>query len=101
MSDEQKEIWKGIFLPEVVYGKAIIGPPNMPPEITKTLRDAFAAAVTDPQFAEGLEKIQGQPISLMRGEKAQELVEKTLAAFKAQLPRYNELRAQVYRYIVR
>ena len=101
MSDEQKEIWKGIFLPEVVYGKAIIGPPNMPPAITKTLRDAFEAAVTDPQFAEGLEKIQGQPVSLMRGEKAQALMDETLAAFKTQLPRYNELREQVYRYIVR
>lgn len=101
MNDEQKKLWSGIFLPEVVYGKAIIGPPNMPPEIAKTLRDAFANAVLDAKFAEGLEKIQGQPVSLMRGERAQQLVSETQESFKEQLPRYNELREQVYRHVTR
>ncbi len=73
-TDEQRELWKAIYLPEVLYAKGIIGPPNMPAEITKVLRDAYVNAVTDPAFAEGLEKIQGQPVALIRGEKLQELV---------------------------
>lgn len=101
LTDEQKEVWKGIFLPEVIHGKAIIGPPNMPPEIAKVLRDTYAAAVTDPAFGEGLEKIQGQPAFLMRGEKLQELVAEATASFKEQLPRYNQLRQQVYGWLKR
>jgi tripartite-type tricarboxylate transporter receptor subunit TctC len=96
LNDEQKEVWKGIFLPEVIHGKAIIGPPNMPGEIAKALRDTYATAVSDPAFGEGLEKIQGQPAFLMRGENLQDLVADATKSFKEQLPRYNEIRQQVY-----
>jgi tripartite-type tricarboxylate transporter receptor subunit TctC len=85
----------------VIYAKGIIGPPNMPAEIAKVLRDAYVAAVTDPAFAEGLEKIQGQPVALIRGEKLQELVADSAKSFKEYLPRYNEIRDQVYRYLTR
>lgn len=101
LTDEQKEIWKGIFLPEVINGKAIIGPPNMPADVAKVLRDSYAAAVSDPGFGGGLEKIQGQPAFLMRGEKLQELVAEATVSFKEQLPRYNEIRQQVYDRLIR
>ncbi len=101
LTDEQKEIWKGIFLPEVINGKAIVGPPNMPANITKVLRDTYATAVTDPEFGHGLEKIQGQPASLLHGEKLQKLVADSTKSFKEQLPRYNEIRQQVYDWLKR
>jgi hypothetical protein len=101
LSDEQKAIWSGLFLPDVLSGKSIAGPPNMPPEIAKVLRDSFAAAVSDPTFAKGLEKLQGQPVALIRGEKLQELVADATKSFKEHLPRYNELRQQVYDRLMR
>lgn len=100
-TDEQRELWKAIYLPEVLYAKGIIGPPNMSPELTKVLREAYVTAVTDPVFAEGLEKIQGQPVALIRGEKLQELVADSAKSFKEYLPRFNQVRDQVYRYLTR
>jgi tripartite-type tricarboxylate transporter receptor subunit TctC len=98
LNEEQREIWEGIFLPEVLCGKNIVGPADMPAELTQVLRDAYADAVNDPEFAQGLEKIQGEPPSLIRGEDLQRMIVKSTAAFKKQLPRYEEIRQQVYDY---
>lgn len=96
LSDEQKELWQGLYLPEVLSGKGIAGPPKMSADVAKVLRDAYANALGDAEFASGLEKIQGQPIALIRGEKMQELVVASARSFEKQLPRYNDIRQQVY-----
>jgi hypothetical protein len=96
MSPEQRSLWEGLYLPEVLFGKAIAAPPNMPPELTKVLRDAYVNALNNPEFAQGLEKIQGQPIALLRGEKMQEIMDNATVAFAKDLPRFNEVRQQVY-----
>ena len=101
LNDEQKALWKGMYLPDVLSGKGIAAPPNMSPDIAKVLRDTYAIALTDAEFAKGLEKLQGQPIALIRGEKLQELVIESTQAFREHLPRYNELRQKVYDRIVR
>lgn len=101
LNDEQKAIWEGIYLPDVLSGKSISGPPGIPPGIAKVLRDAYADAANDATFAKGLEKIQGQPVALIRGEKLQDLVVEASRSFKEQLPRYNEIRQQVYDRLVR
>jgi tripartite-type tricarboxylate transporter receptor subunit TctC len=96
MTPEQRDLWNGIYLPEVLFGKGIAGPPNMSPELTKTLRDAYANALKDPEFAAGLEKIQGQPIALLTGEAVQPLMEEATEAFTKYLPQFNDIRQQVY-----
>lgn len=96
LNNEQKEIWKGMVLPEVVSGKGIVGPPNMPAEITKAIRDAYAKAVSDPEFAAGLEKIQQQPVTLVKGDKYEQLVAEYTAAFKKEVPKYKEMQQKVY-----
>jgi hypothetical protein len=101
LTDEQKEIWEGIYLPEVISGKNIAGPADMPAELTDVLRDAYATAVNDPEFAKGLEKIQGEPPSLIRGEDLQRMISKSTVAFKKQLPHYEKIRQQVFDYIVK
>ena len=101
LNAEQQALWRGIYLPDVLSGKSISGPSGMPAGIAKALRDSYAEAVTDPTFAKGLEKIQGQPAALLRGERLQELVVEASRSFKEQLPRYNEIRQQVYDRIVR
>jgi tripartite-type tricarboxylate transporter receptor subunit TctC len=101
LNDEQKRLWRGIYLPDVLSGKGIAGPPNMPPEITKVLRDAYVAALKDPGFAKGLEKLQGQPVALINGEKLQHLVVEATKDFKEYLPRYKEVRQKVYDKVVR
>ena len=101
LNDEQKALWRGIYLPDVVSGKGIVGPANMRPEIVKVLRDTYATALTDPDFAKGLEKLQGQPVALIRGEKLQEIVVEATKDFKEYLPRYTDLRQQVYDRLVR
>ncbi len=100
MNDEQRKIWSAIYLPEVLSGKAMAGPPNMPPAITKALRDAYIKALSDPEISAQLAKLQGQPVDLIRGERMQELVTEASAAFKKSLPLYKELRQQVYDKII-
>ena len=101
LNDEQKALWKGIYLSDVLSGKGIAAPPNMKPEIAQVLRDTYAAALSDADFVKGLEKLQGQPVALIRGEKLQAMVVESTHDFKAMLPRYNEIRQQVYDRIVR
>ncbi len=101
LNDEQKALWRGIYLPDVVSGKGIVAPPNMRPEIAKVLRDTYAAALNDPDFAKGLEKLQGQPVALIRGEKLQEIVVEATKDFKEYLPQYNDLRQKVYDKLVK
>ena len=101
LNDEQKALWRGIYLPDVVSGKSIVGPANMRPELVKVLRDSYAAAVTDPDFVKGLEKLQGQPVALIRGENLQDIVVEATKDVKQYLPQYNELRQKVYDKLVK
>ncbi len=96
LNAEQKALWQGIVVPEVLHGKGIAGPPKMPAAITKVLRTAYAKALADKTFAEGVEKIQRQPVAVIHGEKLQRLMITYTAAFKKQLPRYKEIRQQVF-----
>ncbi|MDX1485098.1 MAG: hypothetical protein R3229_11520 [Alphaproteobacteria bacterium] len=96
LTPEQKELWEGIVLPGIIYGKAMIGPPGLPPDITEVLRTAYQKATEDPGFAKGLEKIQGQPIIFIHGAKMQRMITKATAAFKKTLPRIDGLRAKIF-----
>jgi hypothetical protein len=100
MNEEQRKIWSAIYLPEVLTGKAMAGPPKMPPAIAKALRDAYFKALSDPEVSAQLAKLQGQPVALVRGERMQELVTEASAAFKEAVPLYNELRKQVYDKVI-
>jgi len=96
LTPEQKELWEGIVLPEVIAGKGITAPPGLPADITKVLRDAYETAMKDKDFVAGLEKIQGQPAALINGAKMQELVTRATASFKKQLPNFKQIRIDVY-----
>jgi tripartite-type tricarboxylate transporter receptor subunit TctC len=96
LNDEQKALWKGIFLPEVISGKGITAPPGTPDAIVKVLRAAYAKALHDPKFSSGLVRIQRQPVAFIGGEKMQKLVTEGTEAFKKQLPNFKEVRQQVY-----
>jgi tripartite-type tricarboxylate transporter receptor subunit TctC len=98
MNEEQRAIWGGVYLTEVLYGNGISGPPNMPPEVTEALRDSYAKALRDPKFAQDLERIQDQPISHLPGEKMQQLVKDSTESFKKSLPVFKQLRAEVYHH---
>ncbi len=101
LNEEQKALWKGLYLPYVMMGKGFAGPPNMSPDIAKVLRDAYLTALADADFAKGLTKLQGQPVGLVRGEKLQEMVVEASKAFKEQLPHYKKIRQQIYDRFVR
>lgn len=96
LNDDQKAMWQGIVLPEVLSGKGIAAPPNLPAGITKALRTAYLKALKDPAFVKGLERIQRQPVAIIPGEKMQKLMIEYTAAFKKELPRYKKVRQQVF-----
>jgi hypothetical protein len=96
LTPEQKELWEGIVLPEVISGKGITAPPALPAEITKVLRESYEKALKDAPFVSGLEKIQGQPAAFIDGAKMQQLVNKATVAFKKHLPNMKTVRNEVY-----
>ncbi|MDX1484427.1 MAG: hypothetical protein R3229_08100 [Alphaproteobacteria bacterium] len=96
LNAEQKAIWEGIVVPEVLQGKGISGPPNMPGEVTKALRASYVRALKDPGFAKGLERIQRQPVALIPGDDLQKMVVSYSAAFKKQVDNYKKIQQQVY-----
>lgn len=96
LTPEQQDIWRGTVLPGIIYGKAIVGPPDMPPEITEVLRQSYETAVKDPAFAAGLEKIQGQPVLFLHGARMQSMMAEATVSFKKYLPKIQVLREQVY-----
>jgi tripartite-type tricarboxylate transporter receptor subunit TctC len=62
-----------------IFGRPFFAPPNLPPEITKYLRQAFADLAGDPQFKAAAEKAK-LDITYMPGEKVQEQVQELNAA---------------------
>ena len=96
MTDEQKKIWRAIILSQVLTGKALATSPGTPPAVVKILRESYVAALKDPEFAAGIEKIQQEPIALYPGEKLQQTIETSFAEFKADLPEYKKLQKEVY-----
>jgi uncharacterized membrane protein YgcG len=66
----------------------------------KILRDAYIAAFKDADFVAGVEKIQQEPADVIPGDKLQEMVETSLAEFKAELPEYKALQKKIFeRYV--
>jgi tripartite-type tricarboxylate transporter receptor subunit TctC len=76
-SDEQRQILRLIFARQAM-GRPFVGPPNIPPERAKTLRDAFMATMQDKDFLADTAKAQME-ITPVDGEKVQALVKEIYA----------------------
>lgn len=74
-SDEDKQILSLIFEPQRM-GRPIFGPPGIPADRLKALRDAFDAFVKDPAVLAESEKTQTEIYKPMRGEDMAKLVER-------------------------
>jgi tripartite-type tricarboxylate transporter receptor subunit TctC len=59
-------------------GRSLIGPPEIPAERLKTLRDAFSAMAKDPDFVADIRKLNVE-LDPLPGERVQELITRTLA----------------------
>jgi tripartite-type tricarboxylate transporter receptor subunit TctC len=100
LTPEQKGIWEGLVLPEVLSGKALATTQKTPPVVVKILRDSYEKAFKDAEFAAGVEKIQREPITLITGEDMQKSVIRLHAAFKKHLPEYKKYQQLIYdRYV--
>lgn len=100
LTPEQKDIWEGLVLPEVLSGKALATTPKTPPAVVKILRTAYENAFKDAEFAAAVEKIQREPITLIKGEDMQKSVVRLHAAFKKHLPEYKKYQKLIYdRYV--
>ncbi len=54
-TDEDKQVL-ALYASGAVVGRAILAPPNMPPQRLKALQDAFQAMLKDPEFLAEIEK---------------------------------------------
>jgi hypothetical protein len=100
LTPEQKDIWEGLVLPEVLAGKTLATTPKTPPAVVNILRRSYENAFKDAEFAAGVEKIQREPITLINGETMQKSVVRLHAAFKKHLPEYKKYQKLIYdRYV--
>ncbi|MBX9827579.1 MAG: hypothetical protein K2Y27_21605 [Xanthobacteraceae bacterium] len=76
-SDEQRQILRLIFARQAM-GRPFVGPPNIPPERTKALRDAFMATMQDKDFLADTAKSQME-ITPVPGDQVQALVKEIYA----------------------
>lgn len=66
------------LLSREILGRPFLAPPDIPADRQKTLRDAFAATLKDPEFLKDAEK-SGLEIDLVTGEEAENVI-KTAAS---------------------
>ena len=59
-------------------GRSLLGPPDIPADRLKVLRDAFNAMVKDPDFVADIKKLNVE-LDPLPGERVQELITRTLA----------------------
>jgi len=59
-------------------GRSVLGPPGIPADRVKVLRDAFNAMVKDPDFVADIRKLKVE-LDPLPGERLQDLIAKTLA----------------------
>jgi tripartite-type tricarboxylate transporter receptor subunit TctC len=75
-SNEDKQVYQ-LYASGSAIGRSVIGPPDVPADRVKILRDAFNAMVKDPEFVADIEKVNVE-LDPLPGEKVQELVVRTL-----------------------
>jgi tripartite-type tricarboxylate transporter receptor subunit TctC len=76
-TEEQRQILRLIFARQAM-GRPFVGPPNIPPDRAKMLRDAFMATMQDKDFLADTAKAQME-ITPVDGEKVQALVKELYA----------------------
>jgi tripartite-type tricarboxylate transporter receptor subunit TctC len=84
---EDKQVF-ALYASGSAIGRALMGPPDIPADRVKVLRDAFAATMQDSEFLAEAEKLQVD-VEPLSGEALAVLVQKTLA-----LPDAVRLRAE-------
>lgn len=100
LTPEQKDLWEGLVLPEVLAGKTLATTPKTPPAVVNILRRAYENAFKDAEFAAAVEKIQREPITLINGEDMQKSVVRLHGAFKRHLPEYKKYQQLIYEKFV-
>jgi tripartite-type tricarboxylate transporter receptor subunit TctC len=78
---QDKQVYE-LYASGSAIGRAVLGPPDMPADRVKILRDAFNAMVKDPEFIADIQKLNVE-LDPLPGEKLQELTARTLAVPQA------------------
>ena len=100
LEGEDLELWLAMR-PRSVIAKNIIGPPNMQPEVTQTLRDALADAMADEEFAASMQGFTGIKNLFTDGATAQQIVIDMVNGFEANRGTIDDLLEEVHTKFVR
>lgn len=80
-SDEIKNLYNALVVPEVALGKHFLAAPGTNPEALAILRQAFSDAMQDETFVSGLERLLGQSSINVPGGELQTTIEEAVEAF--------------------
>ena len=82
---EDRQVWEFLLAPQE-FGRPFVGPPDLPPERTKLLRDAFEKSLKDPAYLAEAEKL-GIEVQHRGGEQIKQLLERVYQTPKAIIDR--------------
>ncbi|HEY6257402.1 MAG TPA: tripartite tricarboxylate transporter substrate-binding protein [Xanthobacteraceae bacterium] len=83
----------GLYANTGAIGRSFFGPPNLPPPVTRQLRDAFTAMAKDPAFIADANQINTE-LQFGSGEEVQQAAERTLNVPESVLQRAREIFAR-------
>ena len=83
----------GLYAGTGAIGRSFFAPPGLPPAVTRTLRDGFAAMSKDAQFIADANRINAE-LQVGSGEEVQKAVERTLNVPESVLQRAREIFAR-------
>lgn len=75
-TEQDKQVYR-LYASGSAIGRSVIGPPDLPSERVKVLRDAFNAMVKDAEFIADIQKLNVE-LDPLPGERVQELAVRTL-----------------------
>ncbi|PWT90434.1 MAG: hypothetical protein C5B56_05395, partial [Proteobacteria bacterium] len=73
---EDKQVYQ-LYASGSAVGRTVIGPPGIPAERVRVLRDAFGQMIKDPEFLADIQKLNVE-LDPLPGEAVQELIVRTL-----------------------
>ena len=101
LKGDDLDLWGAIHGPHIYASRNIIGPPNMPSEVTDTLRDALATAMVDKEFTSSMQQFTGINVLFTDAMAAQQVITHMANAFEANKGKIDEIAQAVFDKYVR
>ncbi len=101
LDGEQADLYRAMRGPQIYAAKNIVGPPGIPADVTRALRDSLADAMANAEFAANMQAFTGIKNNFSHGDDAQQDLIDTVNSFLDNKDRIDEIAESVFEKYVR